>query len=847
MSDPKLRILSFVLIALLSVSVMACEGETVNITLSTPSVDASSPADTATPEPSNEAAATAVSVDPTASPAGGSNQDASDPAATTTPIPVAPTPTVAPTQTPVPTPEPTSTPIPAPTVSFDADINSGAAPFEVTFTATVNGNASTYLWDFGDGETSNEPSPTHNYTTAGNHSVTVTVNGPNGSGSDTNIDFISVTPGPVVELTLLPELLSITAADSTEIEATALDEFGNTVLGGITWNAELDAGGVNDDGIFTAATVAGEFAGAISATTPGESGELRATIDVTILPGPLHEISFILADLTLETNSTKPLVYVLLDEFGNYVTEFDANWTVAPGAGSIDEVNKFSASTKTGTFEGGVILNVSQGAVRKTQSLDVTITPGPPSVITVEPAQIYVAGNGTRQFSASAVDEFGNDISDLEVSWSTTGGTINGDGEFFANGNHGSHEVSALVSGESEVTGTAQAEVLPATTFVVETTNDTVDSIPGDNICADSAGQCSLRAAVMESNIRPGADIISVPTGTYVLSRVGYGENHANLGDLDIRGDLTIHGYGSDFTTIDGNNTDRALHVVSGSTIVELTDLGIRNGSVVGDGWAGGGIYNRGSLTLTRSAVVGNSSDWQGGGIWTDGTLKIFDSEVSNNSAGQLGSAVNNAGGSVRIYRSILSENNRSAFFSVGAEYLIVDSAVKDNHNGWTFYNNGDVFRVTNSTVSGNNTGGEAAVVWNDGSFRFTNTTIVSDTGVGFLFHSDSPGRLEFLNTIVTSKTSRVCNTDNGGAFYSLGHNIAADTTCLFFDDTDQIGVNARLGPLQDNGGPTETHALLSGSPAIDAAEDASAPEADQRGELRPAGSASDIGAYEVQ
>lgn len=85
----------------------------------------------------------------------------------------------------------------------------------------------------------------------------------------------------------------------------------------------------------------------------------------------------------------------------------------------------------------------------------------------------------------------------------------------------------------------------------------------------------------------------------------------------------------------------------------------------------------------------------------------------------------------------------------------------------------------------------------------------------------------------------------------SLGHNIDSDGTCGLTGTGDQPEVDPKLGPLQDNGGPTQTHALLQDSPAIDAADSEECPTTDQRGAPRPlgiqagSGSVCDVGAFE--
>jgi len=145
---------------------------------------------------------------------------------------------------------------------------------------------------------------------------------------------------------------------------------------------------------------------------------------------------------------------------------------------------------------------------------------------------------------------------------------------------------------------------------------------------------------------------------------------------------------------------------------------------------------------------------------------------------------------------------------------------------------------VTNSTLSGNS-GYFGGGIFNAGRLTVTNSTLSGNTSQtdGAIFNS---GTLTFNNTIVTNSTSVNCT--NNGSLIDGGGNLSwPDTTCP--------GLNADplLGPLQDNGGPTQTHALLAGSPAIDAALLANCPATDQRGVSRPQGAGCDIGAYELE
>jgi len=179
-------------------------------------------------------------------------------------------------------------------------------------------------------------------------------------------------------------------------------------------------------------------------------------------------------------------------------------------------------------------------------------------------------------------------------------------------------------------------------TFVVTRTNDRVDAVPGDGICATLGGHCTLRAAIMEANALAGEDTIEVPAGVYALSLVGAAENAALTGDLDITDSLRIEGAGRDDTIIDGMGTDRVLQMI-GAT-VSIFDLTIRSGQRVADN--GGGIRSDGpfSLELTRVRMTDNSAK-DGGGVYKmAGDLELVDCLFDDNHASIDGGGVWHAG-----------------------------------------------------------------------------------------------------------------------------------------------------------------------------------------------------------
>jgi hypothetical protein len=254
----------------------------------------------------------------------------------------------------------------------------------------------------------------------------------------------------------------------------------------------------------------------------------------------------------------------------------------------------------------------------------------------------------------------------------------------------------------------------------------------------------------------------------------------------------------------------------------------------------GGGIANYGTLTLTHSTVSGNTG-YQGGGIvnYSFGTLTLTHSTVSGNSAEYDGGGILN-GGTLTLTDSTVSGNS-------------VESV------GGGIANDGGTLTLTDSTVSGNTAGqGGGIVNYSFGTLTLTHSTVSGNTagasgGGGGIFNY---GTLTLTNTLVDDDCFGETNDVSGG-----GNLESSGDTCGFDQPTDQVNVTAEqlaLGPLQDNGGPTMTHALGAGSVAIDVIPEADCADADeqplttdQRGEPRPAGTTEpkkcDVGAFEVQ
>ena len=270
----------------------------------------------------------------------------------------------------------------------------------------------------------------------------------------------------------------------------------------------------------------------------------------------------------------------------------------------------------------------------------------------------------------------------------------------------------------------------------------------------------------------------------------------------------------------------------------------------------GGGIYSYGraasaTLHVVRSSVTSNNADW-GGGIYNDGyqgaaTLTVRLSTVSSNTVtGIAGGILNVGAGGGSASATILTSTvgNNSAYIGGGIENVIGS------------------LTVTNCTLSGNSSGRTSGAIYNGSGGNAGNTTLLvtnstltnnsAPMGGGCLFNEDGTSTATIRNSILQVGSAGGTLANNGGTITSQGYNLSSDNGGGFLIATgDKINTNPLLGPLQDNGGPTQTHALLSGSPAIDAGRNTVAPTVDQRGAARPVdgdnngSSFADIGAVE--
>ncbi len=374
----------------------------------------------------------------------------------------------------------------------------------------------------------------------------------------------------------------------------------------------------------------------------------------------------------------------------------------------------------------------------------------------------------------------------------------------------------------------------PDATITVTTVLDELNGSP----------PCSLREAIQSANQNAavggcvagsGNDLILLPAGMYRLTLAGV-DNDNTVGDLDVfpanEGEaLAIQGAGAASTMVDGNAIDRVIHLGRFGEL-RLVNLTVQNGSVAEAGGAGilaWGVLRLENVVVRNNSVTGMTNAAGGGGLCVGcgpgtGQATLVNTLVAGNTASRGGGIFTNR--PTEITASSITGNTAT--------------------RGAGITNFGQL-TLTNSTLSGNTALSAAAIAHEAGSLALLNSTIAQNTTQG------SGGAAALLiwapatakNTIVGVNQGNNCQLLE--TLTSQGNNLSSDATCAaaFSAAGDRNNTAPLLGPLRNNGGPTPTHALLWGSPAIDGGSNVGCPATDQRGVARPQRGTCDIGAVE--
>jgi predicted outer membrane repeat protein len=419
--------------------------------------------------------------------------------------------------------------------------------------------------------------------------------------------------------------------------------------------------------------------------------------------------------------------------------------------------------------------------------------------------------------------------------------TLDGGGVLTIDGN-GAHRVFSVLEGvTAELIGVTLANGRESEQNGGGIWNEGTLTLTNTTVSGSSAGRdTGCRTTDPNLLCSEGGGIWNAGTLTLMDSTVSGNSAPFGGGIANRQGSLTLIDSDVLANAAEGCRGAGALFCSGGGGIWNSGALAMINSTVSGStaDW-GAGIYTRGGAPiLTNSTVSGNTSGFDGGGLLNFETLTLIDTTVADNVAGQSGGGIaNEAPGTLEVTSSTLSGNSAAAA------------------GGGLFNPGGAAANLLNATVSTNTADGEGGGIYTGGELLLTSSTIAgNDAPTGSaIYDPGTPG--DDLRSIMSTAVEGNCA---GSALDSGGYNIESPgNTCGFNQATDQPAEGQlNLGPLQDNDGPTQTHALLENSVAIDqipqadCTDGAGAPlTADQRGKPRPAGASAtcDVGAFEVQ
>lgn len=448
-----------------------------------------------------------------------------------------------------------------------------------------------------------------------------------------------------------------------------------------------------------------------------------------------------------------------------------------------------------------------------------------------------------------------------------------------------------------------------AQTFTVRTPSGTIINVNTTSLFPTIGTDCTLRNAVQAANTNAAVggcpaghaslpDVIVLPAGTYSVT--------LTLNFTDPSGAI-LRGTTRASTVLDGNETTRIITTATTAGLLRVESLTLQRGSsmsggsgaairtgnaltidnvsfmnnrALGEGGAidasvegppviisnsvfsgneadeGGAIETQSTLTITNTTFINNRARLQQGGALEVGDmlLTITDSDFINNRADtREGGAIAKFGGSAVITNSIFTGNST---VQEGGAVWLWDNAADVIITGSTFSNNSSglegsavriaegTLQVTNSTFHNNTSPAGGTIHVGNAAATLRHVTITGATSGGALRSNATVGSITITNSILANNSGGNCA--GSGTRTSLGGNVQTDGTCGLNLSTDKTVGDVLLGPLQLNGGRTQTRVPATGSPAIDAAVTAQCTATDQMGATRPKGAACDAGAVET-
>jgi Tol biopolymer transport system component/PKD repeat protein len=482
-----------------------------------------------------------------------------------------------------------------PVAKFEMEPKTGEVPLMVTF-HNMSENADEFQWDFGDGSTKTtnnvEEDVTHEYLESGDYGVELTVlKSSEPSKTDNALASISVSPGPLANVIVMPENVQLNIGDTQEFTVECMDAYGNVIENyQLSWDVR-EAAGTISAGTFVAGSKAGSFDEAIVATVKIGGITVTGTASVTINSRQLETVSIM--PVEIGAGETKQLEYSAVDEYGNSITGLTPIWSLKnDSVGSITHDGLLTAGKKAGNYSNAVEVKVKLGETEKQATNRVVIVPGKIDQIGIAPESITLGMGMEQQYVAVTADEYGNRITDIEFNWSadSDAGIFTSDGIFTASMTPGNYrdgiEVEATRDGTT-VSATGDITIEPdRITYVSDEFDEEGDILELYVIDADGSNKKQLttlggNGVTTNAGCSPDGRRIAFMAGDtmYLANTDGTWLTSVYSGTEDL-GDLSWSPYGDKiaFTIWERDDADNIVRSniytirVDGSNLVQLID-----------------------------------------------------------------------------------------------------------------------------------------------------------------------------------------------------------------------------------------------------------------------------------
>ncbi len=478
-----------------------------------------------------------------------------------------------------------------------------------------------------------------------------------------------------------------------------------------------------------------------------------------------------------------------------------------------------------------------------------------------------VVSNTARYNGGGIYNESRLTVTLSTITGNNTGAGGCGSGIYNASGSS-AYVTSTLISNNTGDMGTGFCNSADAYADINFSTLSSNHAITNDGAGILNSGTADLSYITVTNNVAVASSggILNSTASTMTLrnSFVAY-NTAAVVGGVWNDGRMTIMGSSIVSNTTNASGGGRAGGIENGygaKLTIMNTNISYNHAPISsGDG---GGIWSAGPLIMDSSQVRFNTGHY-GGGIYSEGGLTLTYNTIFSNSATSGGGIYIVSGGGL-IESSSIRDNTADESGGIDADgdpgevLFIKDSTISGNFTrlsyGGGIHTQYIFLDMRNDTVSGNRADSGGGGIYNAGGLpRLNNVTIANNIGGGF--YNDSTNRsVDFWNTLIAGNVDEHGTpSDCQGQLRSWDYNLIQSTqNCVITGTTTHniTGTNPLLGPLQNNGGPSWTQALLPNSPAIDAGSpqpiggQSPCEAKDQRGISRPVGLHCDIGAYEA-